>query len=92
MAIQQTQYEECRLDQRLGQISNYNILGDISHILHIPVPCLEDYHFYRLDKKDDLFHKLTDYKYQDNRNKFRDMYAQIAKNIIALIEIDTRAQ
>ena len=85
------QYVEVGLQQRLGEIPYYHSLGDISNILHVPVPFLEPEDFYKKNKKDDLFYKVSKSESDKmilQRNRFRDMYAQLCTNITTLIELD----
>lgn len=90
MAIKENQYRAYDLEQRLGQITNYHSLGDISNIFHIPVPFLEEENFYKRDKEDELFYKVKSEKMLEQRNRFRDMFAQLNRNILTLIENDTQ--
>lgn len=90
MAITTDQYSKCGITQKLGEIAYYHSLGDISNMLHIPVPFLEKENFYKRQNTDELFHKISEQESArliEQRNRFRDMYAQLCKNIIALIEL-----
>ena len=91
LALKEEQYVEVGLRQRIGEISYYHSLGDISNILHVPVPFLEPEGFYKKNKKDDLFYKVSKHESEKmivQRNRFRDMYAQLCTNITTLIELD----
>ena len=91
LAISNRDYEICELTQRLGYITEYNNLGIISDLLKIPVPFIEPPQFYRKINGEEKFQKITGSdknRMIKQRNCFRDMYAQIAKNIITLVEHD----
>ncbi len=91
MALKEEQYAEVGLQQRLGEIPYYHSLGDISNILHVPVPFIESESFFKRNKNDELFYKVTkneSEKMIKQRDRFRDMYAQLCKNITTLIELD----
>ncbi len=91
LALKEEKYAEVGLQQRLGEIPYYHSLGDISNILHVPVPFLEPESFFERNKNDELFCKVSKSKSDKmikQRNRLRDMYAQLCTNITTLIELD----
>ncbi len=91
LAINSAQYNNCEKSQKLGHITEYHGLGHISDLLKIPLPFLRENQFIRKNRNDDLFNRITGQdreRMRNQRNNFRDMYAQIARNIITLVEHD----
>lgn len=94
LAINIVQYMNCGLTQNLGHIIEYHGLGIISDLLKITVPFLESDQFFRQNRDDNRFQKISgDDKKRMTRQLycFRDMYAQIARNIITLVEHDANS-
>ena len=91
LAISSRQYAACNLSQKLGEVTEYHSLGDLADILHVPVPFLEEHHFYRRRDPDGLFEKLSKDQASNmkrQRNGFRDMFSQIIQNMMSLISDD----
>ena len=94
LAITNKQYKECGLNDtnQLGEVTEYYSLGDLSNILHTPVPFLREDFFYKFDSKDNIFYPVShseNFRYVHQRNNFRMIFNKITERILKLIEHDS---
>ena len=93
LAISSQIYTNLRLTQELGFVTNYNDLKNIADIFHIHVPLLTQEHYYRMERDNGMFAKITARDQISTKNAQRDrfyqMYEQILKNMISLINNDS---
>lgn len=92
LALTNEQYLECNLKPKLGSITEYYGLGDISDIFHIPIPFLNKNHFYKRDNIDENFYPLGKaeiLKKEKQLKSFKRRFNRILDNIMALIQNDS---
>ncbi len=91
LAISGHVYLRCSRSNNLGIIRNFNTLKNISDIVHIPVPFLEERHMIEYDHVNDIVRNMPPQnreKFMEKTLKFRQVFQEIYNTIVMIIHLD----
>jgi hypothetical protein len=96
-AISNSQYKACGLSNLIGKVPQFFDLGNMSDIVHVPIPFLEECHFIKLNDDDDdsvcyaylVRDNARKKKLIEQRDVFKFIFSKIVDNIIKLIDYDS---
>ena len=92
LAITNKIYNEIGLSNNLGEVQEFHTLGDLSDILNLPIPIIEEEYFYKRSNVDHLLHPMTKAEKDKiilQRDKFRLIFKTIVDNIMTIIQRDS---
>ena len=91
LAVSNHVYFQCERSNNLGIIRNFNTLKNISDIVHIPVPFLEERHMTEYDHVNDIVRQMSPQNKQnfmDKTSRFRQVFQEIYNSIDKIINLD----
>ena len=85
-------YKRLGLSNKLGEIPEFYDLGNISNMVHIPIPFLEKHNYYKRSNDNNELYLVTEKnlvnRFEKQKIVFRIAFREIVDNILNLIEDD----
>jgi hypothetical protein len=86
-------YRNLNLSNKLGEVPEFYDLGNISNIVHIPIPFLERENYFKRSREDNELYLVTQSsdikRFNKQKKVFRMIFNEIVNNILKLIDYDT---